>query len=234
MNIKPIQTTIFTEGGNLADFVTRFIKKVPEESIIVVTSKIVALAEGRTAAAPTARAKKRLVESESDATLKTKYVFLAVKDGMIMANAGIDDSNANGKLVLLPKNSFTAAATIRKVLMRHYRVKNLGILITDSHTQPLRAGVTAVALGYAGFKGLRNYVGTPDLFGRKFKYSRTNVADSLATASALCMGEGAESQPLALITNAPVTYVSQVKTTELLIDPAEDMYAPLLKKLKKR
>lgn len=233
MNIQPVKTNIFKEGNNLADFVTRYIKKVPEESIIVITSKIVALAEGRTAVAKNEAEKKELVRRESKYMIQTKHVLLAFKDGMLMANAGIDDSNGSGKLVLLPKNSFDSAAQLRKVLIKHYHVKKLGILITDSRTVAMRAGVTAVALGYAGFKGLRDYVGKPDLFGRPFKYSRTNVADSLATAAALCMGEGAECQPLGIITDAPVEFTQKTRRNELLIDPKDDMYKPLLQGLKK-
>jgi len=89
-----------------------------------------------------------------------------------------------------------------------------------------------VALGYAGFKGLRNYIGKPDIFGRKFKYSRTNVADSLATAAALCMGEGVEQQPLAIITEAPVDFCEWVNVNEGRITLKDDMYWPLLKNLK--
>lgn len=105
-----------------------------------------------------------------------------------MASAGIDESNANGKLVLLPKDSFKTARFLRDKLRQKYGVRHLGVLITDSRTTPLRAGVTGVALGYAGFRGVKDYRGTPDIFGRKFKFSRTDVADSLATAAVFAIG----------------------------------------------
>jgi len=142
MIIQPIKTSIFKEGDNLFNFIVHYFKKVPERSVIVVTSKIVALAEKRTA-----------IE------LKQKY-----------------------------------------------SVKYLGILITDSRTIPLRAGITGVALGYAGFRGIKDYRGRPDIFGRKFKVSRVNVADSLATVAVFVMGEGNEQQPLAIIKKAPVEF----------------------------
>ena len=85
-----------------------------------------------------------------------------------MANAGIDESNAMGKIILLPKNSFKSAEIIRKKLQNKFGVKNLGILITDSRLFPLRAGIVGVALGYAGFKGIKNYIGKKDIFGRIF------------------------------------------------------------------
>jgi F420-0:gamma-glutamyl ligase len=143
----------------------------------------------------------------------------------------VDESNADGRLLLLPKDSWKSAMMLRKKLMKHYQVKKLGILITDSRLLPLRAGVVGVALGYAGFKGVRDYRGTPDLFGRKLKLSRTDVADSLATAAVFLMGEGNESMPLAVIHDAPVQYTNNTNRKELTIDPKEDVYAPLFKNL---
>ena len=194
MIIRPIKTRIFKEDDDLASFVCTYIKRMPERSVIVVTSKIVALSEGRTAPGGNARAKEKLIRAESEFAMPTKYVWLTIKDGMVMASAGIDESNANGKLILLPKDSFKTASFLRKKLREHYGVKHLGILITDSRTIPLRAGITGVALGYAGFRGLKDYCGRPDIFGRKFKFSRVNVADSLATAAVFVMGEGREQQ----------------------------------------
>jgi F420-0:gamma-glutamyl ligase len=174
------------------------------------------------------------LQQESDVAIETKYVWLTLKDGMLMASAGIDESNANGKLILLPKDSYRAAHVLRKQLRQKWGVKNLGVLITDSRTMPLRAGVTGVALGYAGFRGIRDYRGTPDIFNRKFKFSRTDVADSLAAAAVLVMGEGAERYPLALIEAAPIDFCSVVDGKELCIDLKDDMYAPLFGPLIKK
>jgi len=64
---------------------------------------------------------------------------------------------------------------------------------------PLRAGVTAAAVAYAGFKGVKDLRGTPDIFGKKLEVTLVNAADSLAAAAALCMGEGKEQSPLCVI-----------------------------------
>ncbi|MDO8676035.1 MAG: coenzyme F420-0:L-glutamate ligase [Candidatus Azambacteria bacterium] len=233
MIIRSIKTRIFQEGEDLLYFITNYFKKLPEKSVIVVTSKIAALAERRTAAAENERMKEKLIRAESDLAIPTKYVWLTVKDGMVMASAGIDESNANGKLILLPKDSFKTARDLHKKLCQKYGTKRLGVLITDSRTVPLRAGVTGVAIGYAGFRGIRDYRGTPDIFGRKFKFSRTNIADSLAAAAVLGMGEGNEQQPLAIIERAPVEFRDRVNRAELRIDIQEDMYRPLFSKLPK-
>lgn len=230
MIVSAIKTRIFIENESLERFIIEYVPALNDGSILVVTSKIVALSEGRTSEAVSKKDKERLIKAESEYALKTKLVWLTIKDGMVMASAGIDESNADGKLVLLPKNSFVAASKLQKALMSHYKVQNLGILITDSRLFPLRAGVVGVALGYAGFKGVKDYRGTKDIFGRILKMSRVDVADSLATAAVLEMGEGRERQPLAIIEDAPVEFVTKVNKNELLIDIRDDLYGPLFKK----
>ena len=234
MHVTPIRTRIFSESEDLAAFIIQHIKRLKNGAVLVVTSKIVALAEGRTAIAKDAEAKDKLIRSESDWARKTKFVMLTIKDGVPMANAGIDDSNAKGRLILLPKDSFRSATIIRKELQKHYGIKKLGVVITDSRVMPLRAGVTGVALGYAGFKGVRDYRGTPDIFGRKLKFTQTDIADSLATAAVLTMGEGRECRPLCVIEDAPVVFHDKVDRDELRIDIKDDMYRPLFRTVAKR
>lgn len=237
MQITPIKTKVFRENEVLLSFILKHVKKIKENSVLVITSKIVALSEGRTTFIDNTISHKKMLEkiikSESDYMLHTKYTWLTIKDGMVMSSAGIDESNADGKIVLLPKDSFKSAEFLRKKLIRKFHLKNLGILITDSRLFPLRAGVVGAAIGYAGFQGVRDYRGTQDIFGRIFKFSRTDVADSLATSAVLCMGEGKEQQPLALITDAPVEFTEKINKKELYIDPREDLYQPLFEKIKK-
>lgn len=230
MLVTPVKTRVFRENEDLVRFVCEHIRRIPDGSVLVVTSKIVALAEGRARTIVDEHTRENLIKSESQWAMRTKYTWLTVKDGMVMSSAGVDESNANGKIVLLPKNSFTAARALRTALMKRYRIQRLGVLITDSRLLPLRAGVVGVAVGYAGFKGVRDYRGTPDIFGRILKLSRTDVADSLATAAVLLMGEGAEQQPLALIQNAPVEFTNRTDPNELAIDIKEDIYRPLFEK----
>lgn len=233
MKIEAMKTRIFNEGEDLFSFVAQYIKKLPEKSVVMVTSKIVALAERRTAIIKDNKTKTDLIRKESEFAVLTKYVWLTIKDGMVMASAGIDESNANGKLILLPKDSFKTAHVLRKKLQQKYHVKKLGVLITDSRTIPFRSGVNGVALGYAGFKGIRDYIGTPDIFGRKFKFSRTDIADCLATGAVLVMGEGSEQQPLAIIESAPIEFCEKINKNELHIDIEDDIYQPLFLKFKK-
>lgn len=230
MKVRAIKTRLFQENETLSSFVTDEIKNIPEKSVLVVSSKIVALSEGRVAKSSDF---KKLVVESSRWAIKTSGVWLTEKNGMIMANAGIDESNANGKIILSPKNPSEAASSLRKKLMRHYKIKKLGVIVADSALLPLRVGVIGSALGYDGFKGVREYRKKKDLFGRILVMSRTNVADSLATSATLLMGEGNERQPLAIIANAPVEFTNVANKEELRINPREDIFWPLLGRIKK-
>jgi dihydrofolate synthase / folylpolyglutamate synthase len=221
MRVIPVKTKLFREGDDLVSFVRSHIKGLKNGSVLVVSSKIVSLAEGRTA--PVSE-KERLIKKESEYARKTKKVWLTVKDGIVMANAGIDESNANGKLLLLPKDSYKSAALLRKRLMEIYTINRIGVIISDSVVMPRRKGVVGVALGYVGFKGIKDYKGKKDLFGRTFKFASTNVADSLATAAMVTMGEGSERQPLAVIEDVPVQFSEKSRKGEIKISKKDDMF----------
>ena len=234
MTITPIKTRIFLENENLEEFILEHIPLIQEHSIIVVTSKIVALAEGRTSDDDSEESKDRLIKEESDWMMRTKYVWLTLKDGMLVASAGIDRSNANGKLILLPRDSFVAAALLRKNLrtMVRNQLRNFGILIIDSRMLPLRTGALAYAIGYAGFKGVRDNRGKSDIFGRTLELSQSDIADGLASSAVICMGEGAEQQPLCVITDPPVEWTDEpIDPKELVIPPEDDLYRPFFESL---
>ncbi|MBY0539686.1 coenzyme F420-0:L-glutamate ligase [Patescibacteria group bacterium] len=224
MNIFSVKTKIFKEGEGLPDFVLTHIPKLKEGSVVVISSKIVSLSEGRTA---NPKDRERLIKKESAWAKKTQKVWLTEKDGILMANAGIDESNGNGKIILLPRDSYKSAIRLRAVLKKKFKLKKLGVIIADSVPMSRRKGVVGVALGYAGFKGVKDYKGKKDLFGRTFKFASTNVADSLATAAMLTMGEGSERQPLAVIENAPVVFTGTVRKGDIQVSSKEDMFRML-------
>jgi dihydrofolate synthase / folylpolyglutamate synthase len=230
MKVEPIHTRVFNECEDLLTFIHEHVDTCVEKSILVVTSKIVALGEGRTAVCTSDSEKEALIISESSFAQKTNFprVYLTIKDGMCMPNAGIDESNADGKCILLPKDSFASAAYIRDMIVQKYGLTEFGVLITDSRITPMRAGTVGVALGYAGFEGIRDYRGTSDIFGRTLHMSRTNVADSLATAAVLCMGEGSEQQPLATITDAPVVFTKVMNKEETYVSEKEDLFLSIM------
>ena len=156
MKVAPVRTRVFKESEDLVQFILKHVPRLKNGSVLAVTSKIVALSEGRTAIVSNDEEKERLIRAESERAVPTKYVMLTVKGGMAMANAGIDDSNGDGKLVLLPKDSYKVAEFLRSELCKHYGLKELGILITDSRVAALRAGVVGIALGYGGFRRIQD------------------------------------------------------------------------------
>lgn len=238
MQIKAIKTRVFKENEDIIEFIKEHIKKIKEKSVLVITSKIVALSEGRTRIVKNKKEKERIIKEESQFAIKTKWAWLTIKDDIVMASAGIDESNASGKLILLPKNSFKTACELQKKLRSIYKVKKLGIIITDSRTEPLRSGVTGKSVGYAGFQGIKSYVGKKDIFGRPFHFSRVSVADSLAGGAVFEMGEGNERKPLCLIEDVEIQFTQQqIDPKETTIPLKDDMYAPLFRqkiRLKKK
>jgi len=229
MNIRAIKTRVFKPDEKLIPFLEQYYRRPREKDILVVTSKVVALAEGRVIEKWDKEKKKEIICEESELVIPTPLASLTVKDGMVMASAGIDESNGQGSLILLPHDSWAVASAIRRHFCRRNKLQEFGVIITDSRTAPLRAGITGVALGYAGLVGLKDYRRRPDIFGRPFHFSRVDVADSLAAAAVLCMGEGNEQRPLAVITGAPCDFSARVNRQELRISPEEDMYGPLFR-----
>ena len=133
-----------------------------------------------------------------------------------------------------PKDPQKSANEIREHLKKKYGLKNVGVLITDSKTTPLRYGVTGIGISHSGFLAINNFIGTPDIFGRILKMTTVSVMDGLSSAAVVCMGEGSEQTPLAIISDASfVKFVDHNPTDEELgllnIDLETDVYGELLK-----
>ena len=227
MKITPVKTDLFTLRADLCTFIVRHIPSVNEQTVVTVASKLFCLWKGKLEPYKSEEQKENFIRQESDFALKTPLCWLTVKDGMVMTNAGIDESNADGQLLFFPPDIYGLAAQLRTALSQKWQVKKLGLVVTDSMILPLRAGVIAGAVAYAGFKGVKDKRGARDLFGRKLKVTLVNVADSLATSAALCMGESDEQTPLALIEQAPVEFVDEVPPNEIKYSVEDDLYTPL-------
>jgi coenzyme F420-0:L-glutamate ligase/coenzyme F420-1:gamma-L-glutamate ligase len=187
---------------------------VRDGDILVIAQKIVSKAEGRiinlndvvpspraSALAKKADKDPRLVEiilSESSEVIRYRkgVLIIAHRLGFVMANAGIDQSNSGGDelVILLPQDPDGSAAALKAKIDNDCRV-NVGVIINDSFGRAWRNGIVGVALGAAGVPSLRNMVGIPDLFGRKMQVTEVAVADELAAAASLLMGQAAEGLP---------------------------------------
>jgi coenzyme F420-0:L-glutamate ligase len=154
----------------------------------------------------------------------------------LIPSAGIDLSNTpHGTAILWPRKPFEVAEELRKNLRKKFGLRNLGIIISDSHCTPLRWGVTGIAIGFAGFLGIQDERGRSDLFGNKLKVTKKAVCDNLASAALLIMGEAAERVPFAVIRGAPTKFTSrQQKKTEICVRPKDCIFGGIYSEKFKR
>ena len=232
LEASAIPTRILHVGEPLNEFVLEHLRphSIQDGDVVVVTSKIASLAERRTVPLDSI-SKEALVKRESDVFIgPAAYgTFLTVKDGLFIPSAGIDESNAEGPFyILYPEDSYKTAAELGRYLRSQLGIKKLGIILSDSHTQPLRRGVTGIGLSHWGFKATRTLIGEPDLFGRKLKMTHVNVLDSLSVAAVYAMGEAAESRPIAVVRADGVEFTDETSVDEIRIPIEEDIYFPVL------
>lgn len=125
--------------------------------------------------------------------------LLCMKNGTLLPNAGIDASNAPaGSLVLLPLNPDASAARIRAAIREHSN-SDVGVIVIDSRTHAMRLGCSGVAIGCSGILSVIDERGKKDLFGRELEVTKRAVADCIASAAELVMGEAGECVPAAVV-----------------------------------
>jgi|SRR3989344_1291543 len=243
MKVKAIKTRIFLPPK---DDLLSLIKdsflglELKEKSIIVITSKIVAIWQGRCVKINSVKNKDDLIKKEADFYIDRDkvpqgYVILTLKNNILIPTSGIDESNANGYYILWPDKPNLAAKQIYQFVKKTYKLKKFGIIISDSHCTPLKSGVMGTTIGYYGFYPLRDYRGKKDIFGRKMRVSQTNLADSIVAAAVLVMGEGKEQTPIAIVEDVNLVKFGQFNKLNfdpLIINKNQDIYAPLLNSTK--
>ncbi len=195
--------------------------------ILVIAQKILSKSENRlvnlTTVKPSQRALElakittkdarfiELVLTESSEVLRARVNTLIVRHklGFICANAGIDHSNVQGDwgqpddwVLLLPENPDLSAEKIRLKIEGRTEQK-VGVLIIDSHGRAWRNGTVGTSIGLAGMPGLMDLRGTPDLFGFRLKITQVGVADELAAAASLLMGQANEGSPVIHVRGFP-------------------------------
>jgi dihydrofolate synthase / folylpolyglutamate synthase len=242
MKVTPIKTKKIRVGTtDILSILDQYLPRLKDKSVVAVTSKIVAIAEGRVVSTTEAD-KDQLIMKEAEYYLprtSSKYdVLLTLKGNAMNFSSGVDESNADGYFVLWPKDSQESANIIRKHLSKRHKKKNIGVIITDTASVPLRWGQRGVfVLAHSGFSALNSYIGKPDIFGRKLQMTSSAVADALGTSAVLVMGEGNEQTPLALIEDIPFVKFQERNPTKkelekLRMPLKDDLYAPLLKSVK--
>lgn len=229
-----------TDKHNLYSLLDTYLACLREKSILAVTSKIVSICEGKTVKIGKI-SKRKLVKKEAEYYLSNEdypqSIMLTIKNNILIPTAGVDESNGNGYYILWPVNPQKTANKIREYLKKRFKLQDVGVIITDSKTSPLRWGTTGIALTHSGFSALNDYIGTKDIFGRQLKVTKANVADALAVCAVLLMGEGSEQTPFVIAEDLPFIRFqnrnpSKKEIKELKINLEDDIYAPLLKSVR--
>jgi coenzyme F420-0:L-glutamate ligase / coenzyme F420-1:gamma-L-glutamate ligase len=228
--VNPLHSDIVEPGDRIIDILSKALAKrhlhLRNKDIVAVSSKIVGISENRIRTLDSARPTKRastlgrrysldprfaqIVLDEADIVVGgVKGALLTVKDGDAVPNAGVDQKNAPPhSVVLWPAKPDRSARNIQAAIKKTLR-KNVGVVIVDSRVSPLRLGTNGFAIGSAGFYPVKDVRGESDLSGRKARITFQAVADGIAGAAQLTMGEVTERTPFAVIRGAPATFGSQ-------------------------
>jgi coenzyme F420-0:L-glutamate ligase/coenzyme F420-1:gamma-L-glutamate ligase len=212
--------------------------------ILVVTSKIVSKAEGRfinlREIAPSAEALRvsalcnkdpRLVEvilreSVSISRIGARVLITRHRLGFTSANAGVDHSNTStdpDTVLLLPADPDRAAAELQTRIEALIGMR-LPVVIADSHGRPHRLGTIGVAVGVSGMPAVEDWRGRPDLYGFRLQHTDIGLADMVASAATLVMGQAAEQTPAALVRGV-VFAARDGRAAEMYRPPEADLYA---------
>lgn len=208
--------------------------------VLVLAQKIVSKAEGRMVELSTVTPSQRAVELGAEVLKDPRLVELILQEsvrvvrsrpnvlivehklGLIMANAGIDQSNVapqDGveRALLLPRDPDGSAAALQK------KLGATAVLIIDSFGRPWRKGTTGVAIGAAGLPSLIDMRGQPDMFGRILQVTISAFADEIAAAASLVMGQADEAQPVVIVRGLAWKAPS-APAAELIRSSAEDLF----------
>ena len=158
------------------------------------------------------------------------HVILTKVDDFLIANSGIDQSNAGpNSVVLLPENLKNTAKEYRQFFCKTFKLKNLGLIISDSRVQPLRKGTIGIAIATAGFEPIEDLRGQPDLFGRPLEITMRAIADDLASAAQILLSEANQRTPVVVIRGANVDFTEHPLITPEMA-PEECLYMNIFAK----
>ena len=230
-------------GGLIGEALARAGLRLENGDVLVVTQKIVSKAEGRLVnlaeVEPSAEARRLAEESgkdprivqvilaESQQVLRVRPGLIIVRHrlGFVCANAGVDHSNVRGEggraedwVLRLPLDPDASAARLRERLEAESG-SAVGVLIVDSHGRAWRMGTVGVAIGVSGFPALLNLRGRPDLFGYRLQVTEVGLADELAGAASILIGQADEGRPVVHVRGLP--YPLREGALDELIRPEE-------------
>jgi coenzyme F420-0:L-glutamate ligase/coenzyme F420-1:gamma-L-glutamate ligase len=242
VEILPISVPIKKGEFDLFDSIILSNFKFRENDILIVSSKYVSMSEGSVMNLDKVKVGRKAKSLASEYHMSAKlaeltlreadYIYkgipgflLAVKNGVMAPNAGIDKSNVHqGFVVLYPSEPFKSAENLRRRFLVNLGIK-VGVVIADSRLMPTRIGTIGVALASAGFEPVEDQRGKRDLFGNILKVTLKAVSDSLAATGVAVMGEGNESTPIAVIRGIRVIATDRkLSWHDMAVDARQDIY----------
>jgi coenzyme F420-0:L-glutamate ligase/coenzyme F420-1:gamma-L-glutamate ligase len=152
-------------------------------------------------------------------------VIVEHNNGYVHANAGIDASNIENntsRVLLLPENPDRSARELRDYFQQHLGI-NVAVIINDSFGRAWRNGTCGVCIGSAGFEVIDDRIGDKDLFGQELKVTQSAVADEIAAAASLLMGQADEATPVVVITGLHLE-ASDQGSTALIRSKEDDLF----------
>jgi coenzyme F420-0:L-glutamate ligase/coenzyme F420-1:gamma-L-glutamate ligase len=148
------------------------------------------------------------------------------KLGFISANAGVDHSNVSSEedvLLRLPEDPDASARAIRQRLAELTGARS-PVLIIDSHGRPWRLGAVGVTIGLSGLAPVQDLRGAPDLFGKQLQFTDVGIADQIAAAASLLMGQTNESCPVVIVRDLPFTPDERARAADALRLKETDLF----------
>lgn len=230
MQLIPVPTRIMQPPQD--DLLTVLADSLPalqEKDVVLISSKVVAIHEGRTVL-PSQADKLSLVAEAADLVIPRTYCSkpLTIAHNTFLSAAGIDESNGNGYYILLPEDVFASAERIYRWFKEKFNLAEVGVVIVDSHSSPFRFGATGISLGWWGIEPLEDCRGREDLFGRVMKHERSNIVDGLAAGATVLMGEVDECTPVVIAREIPrLKFIDGNTSNHLLAAFAEDTFRVL-------
>lgn len=226
---------------NIYNLFDQYLPRLHEGDILIITSKILGIHQGRCVKIKegTIEEKDKLIMKEAEWYVRRdevpdKHAILTIQENTLVSSAGMDESNGNGYYLLWPKNQKKLIREIWQYLKKKFKIKNLGIIVIDSHLIPLRTGTVGISTGFTGFEPLIDYRGKEDIFGRKMEVTQANIVDSLAAMAGLLMGESNARTPLLVIRGLKFVRFTDKNTYSKLLYPRhKDIFLPLLKVFKR-
>ena len=252
MELFALKLPLIKEGDPLLDIIIAVLdeqgKTLKEGDIVVIAEKVVATSQGRVVSLSDVKQISQEAKELSELyDMDERYVELIIREasmilgGMthvilakvndfLIANAGIDQSNAGpDKVVLLPNNLKKEVWKFREVFKKKYNLNDLGVIIADSRVQPLRKGTIGIAIATAGFEPIEDLIGHPDLFNRPMQITMRAISDDLASAAQFLLSEADQRTPVVIIRGSEIEFTEHpISTPEMA--PEECLYMNIFSK----